>query len=187
MTKNSRLIHKIVKYSSFLSIFMPKILLNCIWLVLDSSESKIALLFRLVYLKKYCKKVSGIVYVGKNTNLKNLKNLSLGSNVSLHSFVYLDAYGGIEIGDNVSIANHCTIISSDHTWEDSKTPIKYNEIVAKPINIKSDVWIAAGCRILGDVTIETRTIVGAGAVVTKNLEQNSLYVGIPAKRVKPLH
>src|SRR5699024_9556473 len=116
------------------------------------------------------------VFVGKNVNLKNIEKLSLGSNVSIHSFTYIDAYGKIVIGNNVSIANHCSLISSDHTWEDSAVSIKFNKVVKKPIDIKDDIWIASGCRVLGDVTIEERTVVGAGTVVNKSLEANSLYV-----------
>jgi len=146
-----------------------------------------AMLFRYLYMKKYCEFLGENVYIGKTVNFKNIQNLKIGSNVSIHSFNYIDAYGGIKIGDNVSIANHCTLISSDHTWSDINTPIKYNDILKKPIIINDDVWVAAGCRILGDVKISTRTVVGAGAVVNKNLEAYSLYVGVPAKKIKKLN
>jgi len=177
----------IIKLLSYLISIIPKPLLNIIWHFFDSTEGKIAILFRYLYLKKYCKTTGENIFVGKNVNLKNLQNLSMGSNVSIHSFNYLDAYGDVYIGDNVSIANHCTIISSDHTWGRSDIPIKYNKIVKKPIIIKDDVWVAAGCRILGNVTIENRVVIGAGAVVNKNLIENALYVGVPAKKIKTLN
>lgn len=165
---------------------IPRMILNYIWTLYDCSESKIAVLYRYLYLKKYCKSVGDNVFIGKNVNLKNLQNLLLGSHISIHSFNYIDAYGGITINDNVSIANHCTIISSDHTWENINIPIKYNKIIKKPIMIDEDVWIAAGCRILGNVTISKRTVVGAGAVVNKNLESNFLYAGVPVRKIKAL-
>lgn len=185
--------NKVKKFTYLINILkkivkiIPKPLLNFTWVLFDSTESKFAILFRYLYLTKYCEKAGENIFVGKNVNLKNIKYLSIGSNVSIHSFNYIDAYGGITIGDNVSIANHCTLISSDHTWDDESIPIKYNEIVKKPIDIKDDVWIAAGCRILGNVTIHNRIVVGAGAVVNKNLEMNSLYVGIPVKKIKGLN
>lgn len=166
--------------------FVPKPILNLLLHFFDSSEGKIAILFRYLYLKKYCKSTGQNIYVGKNVNLKNIHNLSIGSNVSIHSFNYLDAYGEISIGNNVSIANHCTLISSDHTWENNEIPIKYNKVEKKPIVIEDDVWIAAGCRILGNVTIKERTVIGAGAVVNRNLDNNSLYVGVPARKVKTI-
>jgi acetyltransferase-like isoleucine patch superfamily enzyme len=186
--------YKKVKKYKFIIIFfgkiiriIPKPILNFMWNLFYSSEGKIAILYRYLYLKKYCKKVGENVFIGKSVNLKNVQNLTLGSHVSIHSYNYIDAYGGITINDNVSIANHCTFISSDHTWEDINIPIKYNKILKKPIIIHEDVWIAAGCRILGNVTISSRTVVGAGAVVNKNLETNSLYVGVPARKIKTLH
>lgn len=177
---------QIIRLLSLICNITPKVLLNILWHFFDSSEGKLAILFRYLYLKKYCKEAGENIYIGKNVNLKNIQNLSIGSNVSIHSFNYIDAYGRIIIGNNVSIANHCTFISSDHTWENKEIPIKYNDIVKKPIIINDDVWIAAGCRILGNVTIKERTVVGAGAVVNKSLENNSLYVGIPARKVKSL-
>ncbi|MCJ0929720.1 acyltransferase [Virgibacillus halodenitrificans] len=184
---------KVKKYSFIITLLtkiikiFPKLILNLIWSFFDSSESKIAILYRYIYISKYCKSIGENVFIGKYVNLKNIENLTLGSNISIHSFNYLDAYGGISIGDNVSIANHCTIISSDHTWEDPNLPIKYNEVLKKPIVIQEDVWVAAGCRILGDVIISNRTVIGAGAVVNKNLKANSLYVGVPARKIKNLN
>lgn len=167
--------------------WVPRSILNIMWNLFDSSEGKIAILFRYLYLSKYCKCIGENIFVGKSVNLKNIQNLSLGSNISIHSYNYIDAFGEIKISDNVSIANHCTIISSDHTWDDINIPIKYNEVLKKPIIIHEDVWIAAGCRILGNVTIANRVVVGAGAVVNKNLETNSLYVGVPVKKIKILN
>jgi len=119
--------------------------------------------------------------------LKNIQNLSVGNNVSIHSFNYIDAYGGIDIGNNVSIANHSTLISSDHTWNDKHKPIKYNKVKPKKIIIEDDVWVAAGVRELGGVKINKRCVIGAGAVVNKDTEANSLYVGVPIKKVKEVN
>lgn len=166
---------------------LPLAALKFIWNIFDNSESKIALYFRYFFMEKYCKKVDGFIFIGKNTNIKNYHNLSLGSNVSIHSFCYIDAFGGITIGDNVSIASHCTLISSDHTWTDINIPIKFNKIEPKPINIQSDVWIATGCRILGNVNISDRSVIGAGAVVNKNVDRYSIYVGVPAIKVKKIN
>lgn len=186
MRKNTKLINFIIAILFKVIKFLPKIILNIIWTILDASEGKIAILYRYLYMKKYCKTIGERVFIGKSTNIKNHQNLSIGSNVSIHSYNYVDAHGGIKIGDNVSIANHCTIISSDHTWSDEELPIKYNPILRKPIFIASDVWIAAGVRILGDVEIEKRTIVGAGAVVNKSLSGKALYAGVPAKFIKEI-
>ena len=177
----------IIKFLTIIIKFIPKPILKISWNIFDTSEGKIAILYRYLYLQKYCLSTGENIFVGKSVNLKNIQDLSIGSNVSIHSFNYLDAYGGINIGSNVSIANHCSIIASDHTWGDKNIPIKYNKVVKKPIVINDDVWIASGCRILGDVIIKERTVIGAGAVVNKNLDNNSLYVGVPARKVKNIN
>lgn len=177
---------KIIQIAQMPINVLPKKLLNIIWDATSTSESLIAILYRYLYLRKYAKAIGDNVFIGKFVTLKNVKNLSIGKNVSIHAFNYIDAYGTITIQDNVSIANHCTIISSNHTWDDSKTPIKYNKVTKNPIFIKEDVWIAAGVRILGDVVISKRNIIGAGAVVNKSTEENGLYVGVPIKKVKEI-
>ena len=92
----------------------------------------------------------------------------------------------VSIKDNVSIANHCTLISSNHSWKDNEVPIKYNSVIPNKIVINEDVWVAAGVRILSNVTISSRTIIGAGAVVNKSTDSHSIYVGVPAKKIKEI-
>lgn len=65
-------------------------------------------------------------------------------------------------------------------------PIKYNKVEKGPIVVKDDCWIGCGCRILQGVTIGTRSIIAAGAVVTKDVEPFHLYGGVPAKIIKTL-
>ncbi|WP_239732889.1 acyltransferase [Mammaliicoccus sp. P-M55] len=177
---------KILKVLQIPINIMPKIILNTIWDVTSTSESLGAILYRYLYSKKYAKYIGDNVFIGKYVTLKNMKNLSVGNNVSIHAYNYIDAYGDITIQDNVSIANHCTIISSDHTWDDRDTPIKYNKVLKKPILIKEDVWVAAGVRILGNTVIEKRNVIGAGAVLNKSTEKNGLYVGVPIKKIKEI-
>nr|WP_263314151.1 acyltransferase [Mammaliicoccus sp. Marseille-Q6498] len=185
MNKKS-ILKKMIRILQLPINIIPKIVLNIIWDVTSTSEGLIPILFRYLYLKKYAKYVGHNVFIGKFVTLKNVKNLSVGNNVSIHAYNYIDAYGEITIGDNVSIANHCTIISSDHTWDDYDTPIKYNKVSKKRIIIKEDVWIAAGVRVLGSSVIEKRNVIGAGAVVNKKTEENSLYVGVPIKKIKEI-
>lgn len=167
--------------------FIPKPICDVIWNLSMVSESLLAVAYRGLYVTRYAKKVGTNIYIGKFVVIKNIHNLKLGSNVSIHSFSYIDSYGGINVGNNASIANHSTLISSDHTWEDKHKPIKYNKVVPKKIVIEDDVWIAAGVRILGGVKVSKRCVIGAGAVVNKDTEPNSLYVGVPIKKVKEVN
>lgn len=166
--------------------FIPNIILKFILLLLDNSESKIALLFRYLYVKKRAKNCGENIFIGRNVVLKNLSKLDLGSNISIHSTCYLDAAGEIKIEDNVSIANQTSLISFEHTWENSEIPIKYNPVKLGKIHICEDVWIGCGCRILSNVKINSRSIVAAGAVVNKNFKESVIVGGVPAKVIKEI-
>lgn len=167
--------------------FLPKFMCNLMWDMSSISDALLAVIYRRLYINKYAKKAGSKIHIGKYVVIKNIKNLSIGNNVSIHSFNYIDAYGGIDIGNNVAIANHSTLISSDHTWKDKHKPIKYNKVEPKKIVIEDDVWVAAGVRVLGGVKINKRCVIGAGAVVNKDTETNSLYVGVPIKKVKEVN
>lgn len=166
--------------------FLPRFICDYLWNVFSISESKIALLYRYLFLNRYANQVGKNVYLGKYITIKNIQYLKLGNNVSIHAYSYIDAFGGIEIGSDVSIANHVTIISSDHTWSDSNKPIKYNPVDPKKIIIENDVWIAAGVRILGGIIVKKRNVIGAGAVVNKSTEENSVFVGVPIRKIKEI-
>lgn len=176
--------HRLIKIMQIPYNKLPRSISELTWNVSSVSDSKFAVTIRYMYLKKYAKYVDKNVYIGKFVCLKNIDKLSIGKNVSIHSFNYVDAFGEIYINDNVSIANHCTLISSEHTWSDKNVSIKFNKIIPKKIIIEEDVWIASGVRILGGNVIRKRNIIAAGAVLTKNTEPNSLYVGVPAKKLK---
>lgn len=150
------------------------------------SSSRIGFLLRYFDFKKNSNSVGQNVFLSKNIVLKNLKYLKVGSNLSIHDFCYIDAAGGIEIGDNVSIAHNCSLVSFEHTWADLETPIKYNPTKLNSIKIGNDVWLGCGVRVLAGTVIEDRVIVAAGAVVKGTLESGYLYGGIPAKKLKKL-
>ena len=58
--------------------------------------------------------------------------------------------------------------------------------VAKPITIGNDVWIGGNCTILPGVTIGNNVVIAAGAVVTKDIPDNCVVGGVPAKVIKEI-
>jgi len=169
-----------------INTIVPKFIFNFLWVITASSEGSLPLLIRYFYVKKYAKVCGDNIYIGKYVTIKNIQSLILESNISIHAYVYLDAYGGIDIGKNVSIANHSTLVSFEHTWLDYNKPIKYNQVESRQVKIENDVWIGSGCRILSGVTIHTRSIIAAGAVVNKNVHSNVIVGGIPCKVIKQI-
>ena len=126
------------------------------------------------------------VYFARYVIIKNASNISVGNNISIHEFCYIDGLGGVSIGDNVSIAHSSSILSTNHQWEDSSIPIKYNPVSSAAVTISDDVWIGCGVRILAGVTIGPRSVIAAGAVVSKSVDGNALYAGVPARKIRDL-
>lgn len=176
----------IIKMLEILSVLIPKRLYSLLWDLVSITESKAALLLRYLYVKKYARMCGVNIFIGKYVTIKNIQNLTLKDNISIHAYTYIDSYGDIEIKSNTSIANHCSLISFNHTYENLEIPIKYNKVEAGKITIEEDVWIGNGVRILPNVTINSRSIIAAGAVVNKDVNSNKIVGGIPAKVIKDI-
>lgn len=99
-------------------------------------------------------------------------------------------WGGIFIGDCVIISYGCTILTAGLDGEDypNRCMVKNRKHIFKSVIIGDGVWLGAGCKVMPGVTIAPRIIVGAGSVVTKDLDKEGwLYAGVPAKPIKPLY
>lgn len=167
--------------------FCPNTFRRFFWNSIQHFHGFVGVTLRYCILKASAKSCGDNVFIGPFVQIKNWDKLNIGDNVSIHSQCYIEALGEVYIGSNVSIAQSCSIFSTNHTWADTAVPIKYNPLSMEKVTISDDVWIGSGCKILGGVSIATRSIIGAGSVVTKNTETNSLYGGVPAKRIKSLY
>lgn len=103
-----------------------------------------------------------------------------GKNVFINSGCHFQDQGRIEIGDG-SLIGHCTVITTiNHDFD----PKKRGDMTTKPIIIGKNVWIGSNSTILPGVKIGDGAIVAAGSVVTKNVEENTVVAGVPAKKIK---
>lgn len=107
--------------------------------------------------------------------------IKLGRNVFIGPYVVIYGHGGVEIGDNSLISMHCCIVSSNHTVPSRAQLIRDHPDIPLPTKIGRDVWLGAGVRVMGGVNIGDGCVVGAGAVVVRDLPPYSISVGVPAK------
>jgi acetyltransferase-like isoleucine patch superfamily enzyme len=89
----------------------------------------------------------------------------------------------ITIGDNVHITHGVTFITHDGATLILRKEVPDLEITA-PIKVGDDVYIGINSLILPGVTIGNRCIIGAGSIVTRNVPDNSVVVGVPARVIK---
>ena len=114
------------------------------------------------------------------TSVVRGKNVKIGKNVVIQTNSLFMSAGGITIEDDVLVAANAQLISNNHD------PEEHQILTCKPVVLKRNCWIGAGATILPGVTVGENAIVGAGAVVTKDVEPNTVVGGIPAKLIKRL-
>ena len=121
---------------------------------------------------------STIIFAPFYTNFG--RYISIGKNVFInHACSFLDM-GGITIGDNVLIGPKVNLVSENHPID----PSQRNSLIGKPIIIKNNAWIGASATILPGITVGENSIVAAGAIVTKDVPDNTIVAGNPAKQIK---
>lgn len=112
-------------------------------------------------------------------------SLYVGKRTSIHPRCQLNAYKTtIKIGKGVLLAANCCVYPHDHGYKSGR-PIFQQPLQTKgPVIIGDYAWLGAGVIVLGGVSIGHGAVVGAGAVVTKDIPENAVAVGVPAKIVR---
>ena len=109
-------------------------------------------------------------------------NIKVGKNVFMNFNCCILDVMEVKIGNNIMIGPNVQIYTATHPI-DAKTRSSWLEF-AKPVNIGNDVWIGGGAIICPGVTIGNGAVIGAGTVVTKNVPDNVVFAGNPAKFIK---
>ena len=108
-----------------------------------------------------------------------------GFNASINSNVMINArgLGEIKIGENVLIGPNVVLRSNNHNFSEISQPISKQGMKGGKIIIDNDVWIGSNVVILPNINIGRGSIIGAGAVVTSNVQSYSIVGGVPAKEI----
>lgn len=100
--------------------------------------------------------------------------------VVINNFTHIFGGGGVSIGARTMISAACSISSTTHP----KAVPHRKELMNIPVTIGEDCWLGTGAIVLPGVTIGRGSIIGAGAVVSRDIPPMSIAVGIPAKVVQ---
>lgn len=110
------------------------------------------------------------------------KNITIGKNVFFNTGCTFQDRGGISIGDGTMIGMNVTIATLNHGL-----PLETRNVTfPSPVIIGDNVWIGSNATILPGVTIGDNSVVAAGAVVTKDVLENTVVAGVPAKELKKI-
>ena len=110
------------------------------------------------------------------------KNITIGKNVFINSGCRFQDHGGITIGDGTLIGHNMVLATLNHDFD----PEKRSTNLPAPISIGANVWIGSSVTVLPGVTIGDNAIIAAGAVVTKDVPENVIVGGVPARVIKTL-
>lgn len=126
-------------------------------------------------------------YCGKNVNIEKGARFGtkvrLGDNSGIGIRSEISNY--VTIGNNVMMGPECIIYTQNHKFFDLSTPMCMQGFSKpKPVVIEDDVWIGGRVTILPGVRVKKGSIIGAGAVVTKDVEAYTIVGGNPAHFLK---
>lgn len=123
------------------------------------------------------------ISVGHNFHCDLGYNIHVGENFYAGFNCTILDMAEVRIGDNCLIAPNVGIYTAGH----SVNPMdRHKSGFAKPITIGNNVWIGGHCVIVGGVHIGNNSIIAAGSVVTKDVPENTIFAGNPAKKLKDI-
>ncbi|MBO5329700.1 MAG: sugar O-acetyltransferase [Anaerotignum sp.] len=137
---------------------------------------------RQAFLRKFFASVGDRVTIKGNFNCDYGKHISIGDGTIINCNVTILDTNKVMIGEDVFIAPGVVISAATHPLDAERRVTRHFQ--SHPITIKDRAWIGANATILTGVTIGENAVVAAGAVVTKDVPDNCLVGGIPAKIIK---
>jgi len=125
-------------------------------------------------------------YAGKNINIEQCANFGNGQGITIGNNsgigIKCSVRGPLEIGNNVMMGPEVIILTSAHGFEKLDVPMWMQDSpIKKKVIIGSDVWIGTRVIILPGRTVGNGVIIGAGAIVTKDIPDYAIVAGNPAK------
>lgn len=110
------------------------------------------------------------------------KNITVGEGVFINACCHFQDHGGVIIGDGCQIGHNVVFATLNH----GLAPEERHTTYPAPIVLGKNVWIGSNATILQGVTIGDNVVIGAGAVVTRDLEANTVAAGVPAQFIKSI-
>lgn len=108
------------------------------------------------------------------------KNIRIGEDVFINACCHFQDHGGVVLGDGCQIGHNVVFATLNHDL----SPATRKNTYPAPIVLGKNVWVGSNATILQGVTIGDNAVIGAGAVVTRDVETNTVVGGIPARFIR---
>lgn len=110
--------------------------------------------------------------------------ISIGSQTFIGPYTCISGPGSITIGENCLIAGQSGLYASNHCHGDRNRAIRDQGLTTEGICIEDDCWLGTGVKVLDGVTVGRGSVIGAGAIVNRDIPPYSIAVGVPAKVIR---
>lgn len=117
--------------------------------------------------------------VASGVHFRSANRLSIGNNVYFSNGVWLNAMGGLTIEDEVVMGPYVVISTGTHAYKDNS--VRFGGTVMEPVVIGRGTWLAAHCIVRAGVKIGSGVLVAGNAAVSKDVPDNVIVGGVPAK------
>jgi len=145
---------------------------------------KAGIYLRRTFYKPFFREFGKGIVIHDNVHFKFPSETCLGNRVQIAKNCLFSGGSGLKIGNNVLIGAGTKIVTSTHNHDNLGISIIEQGLSFKPIVIKDDVWFGFNVVVLSGVSIGNGVIVGANAVVNKDIPDLSIIAGVPAKIIK---
>ena len=112
------------------------------------------------------------------------KFITIGKNVGIGEYAHLGGAGGLSIGDDCIIGPYLSCHPENHRFLDTKELIRLQGTQRKGISIGKNCWIGAKVTLLDGVHIGNNCVIAAGAIINKDMPDNAVIGGVPARVIR---
>jgi maltose O-acetyltransferase len=139
---------------------------------------------RQAWLSSFFRHAGDGLKIFEGVRFRGAHNLSVGNRVHIGTCCFINAEGGVDIGNNVMLGPGSKIWSINHSCDDTEIPMIEQGYVHKKVTIGNDVWIGANAIVLPGTEIGDGCVIAAGSVVTgKTVPPYSVMAGNPAREI----
>lgn len=147
-------------------------------------DNRITIKIRGSLLRPFFKKCGRNFTVSRNVTFASPHNIEIGNDVYIATGAWLNGLGGLKIGSEVKISPYVVIDTCIHTFKDHS--VLKGGTVREPIEIGDGSWLAAHVVVRAGVKIGSGVLVAGNAAVTKDIPDNMIAGGVPAKVIGPV-
>ncbi len=134
---------------------------------------------KIILLRMFGAKIGRGVVIKPGVNIKYPWKLQVGDYSWIGERTWIDNLDNITIGANCCISQGALLLCGNHDY--SKTTF---DLITKPITLEDGVWIGAQSIVTGGVVCKSHSVLAAGSLASKDMEEYSVYRGNPAVRIK---